>query len=156
MDQVRIRQAVRFPLRQRDNGFSLVEIVLAVTIFSLAAIPIYYALSGSATQEIETTKLSMARKILESFKEEILARPFDEMKNFASGEGLQPFNGGFPNTLTKVFDEQKKYKDFEFVAKICFAPGTQAVLQFKGEVNWRRPGGQMGKPEELSFILVQP
>ena len=55
------------------SGFSLAEISLAVLIFALCAIPLYYAISYGSAEEIQLEKMAIANKLLESFR--------DEMKN---------------------------------------------------------------------------
>lgn len=136
-----------------SRGFSLVEVVIALVVFGLAAIPIYYALSGTAAQEVDATKLSMARKILESFKAEVLTLPFDKLKEMTTTGGTV---GGCTNTETSVLGAQRKYKDFEFTTEIKVSTSSPSVLDVKGAITWTKSDGSKAKPEELAFIVVEP
>lgn len=146
---------LRKPLR--GTGFSLVEVIVATFIFALVAVPIYYAMSQSAAKEIDSTKLSMARKVLESFRAEIVGRPFSEIA------GLNPGNpdftnlpGGYPKTLSDVLTTQQKYKDFSFSPKFRFAPGQTSVIEVKGSVTWTKADKKPFPPEEIRFLIVKP
>lgn len=139
------------------RGFSLVEVIVATFVFALAAIPIYFAMSHGAAKEIDSTKLSMARKILESFRAEVINRPFAEIS--AMGPGTSDFTampGGFPKTVSDVLNIQKQYKDFTFSPKFRFSPGQTSVIEVKGSLTWTKADGKQHVPEELAFLLVKP
>ena len=140
-------------------GFSLVEVLVATFMFAVAAIPIYFALSGGAAQEVDATKLSMARKILESFRSEVVSRPFIELKPMATGGNtFAVMGGGYPNTISQVMTVQQKYKDFSFKGQIRVSPDNAKgkILEVKGEVTWTRSDGKPSKPEDLAFLVVEP
>jgi prepilin-type N-terminal cleavage/methylation domain-containing protein len=136
------------------KAFTLVEVLVAAVIFVIAAVPIYYALAGGASRGIETTKLSMARKILESFREEIMTKSFDEIKPMVGGTTFAPLTGGYPKTLSEVLVFQRDYKDFEFNPTARVSPDRSTVLEFRGSVTWTRADGSKHPEEKLAFILV--
>ncbi|MFZ5951839.1 MAG: type IV pilus modification PilV family protein [Candidatus Rifleibacteriota bacterium] len=137
------------------KGFSLVEVLVAAVIFVIAAVPIYYALAGGASRGIETTKLSMARKILESFREEIMARKFDELKPMVgAGSDFSDFSGGYPKTLSEVITFQQQYKDFLFEPKARISPDRSTVIEFRAIVTWTRNDGSKHPEEKLAFVIV--
>lgn len=136
------------------KAFTLVEVLVAAVIFVIAAVPIYYALAGGASRGIETTKLSMARKILESFREEVMSKSFDEIKPMVSGTAFADFSGGYPKTLSDVLEFQKQYKDFTFAPTARISPDRATVIEFRGSVTWTRADGSKHPEEKLAFILV--
>lgn len=139
----------------QKRAFSLVEVTVAALIFVLAAIPIYYAIAGGASRGIETTKLSMARKILESFREEIMTKSYEEIAPMVSeGENFSILGGGFPKTLSDVIDFQRDYKDFNFTASARFNKERKSVIEFFGSVTWTRADGSQHPEEKLAFVLV--
>lgn len=130
---------------------------MASAIFIIAAVPIYFAIAGGASKGVETTKLSMARKILESFREEIMGRKFEELEGLAGGStAFVPVSGGFPKTLSDVLAFQRDYKDFEFSPEIRVNPDRNTVIEFRGSVTWSSTGGEKHKPEKLAFMVVKP
>lgn len=140
-----------------NRAFTLIEVLIAALIFIAAAVPIYYAVAGGAGRGIETTKLSMARKILESFREEVMGRKYDELENMAGGStAFVNMSGGYPKTLSEVLEFQKNYKDFEFSPQIRISPERDTVLEISGSVTWTTGDGSKHKPEKLSFIVVKP
>ena len=57
--------------KNNKSGVSLTEISVAVLIFAIVAIPLYYAISYGSKEEIQLDKVAIANKVLESFKDEI-------------------------------------------------------------------------------------
>lgn len=144
-------------MRYYRSGFSLVEIVVATFVLVLAVLPIYFALSGGAAQELDATKLSMARKILESFRSEVIVRSFSELKKLATaGTNFVVIDELFPNTESRVIAAQKQYKDFSFKGQIRVSELTTSVLEVNGTVHWTKSDGKAAKPEELRFVVVEP
>ncbi len=139
------------------RGLSLLEVLVATVVFLLAAIPIYRAISTGAAKEIDSTKLSMARKILDSFRSEIMSRSFKELstQNSSNSEAFVQMPGGYPETIDKVLDIQKKYKDFRLFPEIRFTPGNHSVLEFRGTTKWTVADGSEHK-EEIVFLVVKP
>jgi hypothetical protein len=139
------------------KAYTILEVLVASVIFVMAAIPIYYAVAGSASKGIETTKLSMARKILESFREEIMACKYEDLETFAGGSTtFGVLNGGFPKTLSDVLAFQREYKDFDFSPEIRVNPDRSTVLEFRGSVTWTSTDGEKHAAEKLNFMVVKP
>ncbi len=142
---------------KKKKAYSMLEVLVASAIFIIAAVPIYFAIAGGASKGVETTKLSMARKILESFREEIMGRKFEELEGLAGGStAFVAVSGGFPKTLSDVLEFQKDYKDFEFSPEIRVNPDRNTVIEFRGSVTWSSTGGEKHKPEKLAFMVVKP
>ncbi len=144
-------------MQRHRSGFTILEIVVATLVFMLAAIPLYRALSAGAEREIDSTKLSMARKILESVRAEVSAKSFDDLSNLIGGSTslVDLPTGAYPNTFSEVLTVQKKYKDFALTVKARFAtPGS--VIEVKGSVIWTSIKGLPHAPEELTFLIIKP
>ncbi|MFZ2957524.1 MAG: hypothetical protein WA705_11585 [Candidatus Ozemobacteraceae bacterium] len=143
--------------RSAFRGFSLIEVVAATFIFMLSAIPVYYAISQGAAKEIDSTKLSMARKILESFRQEIMSRKFKEYEDMTPQQStFIALQGGYPKTTSEIYDVQKKYKDFVFTPEFRFSGTGKSVIEFKGKIAWTTSDGKIHAPEEILFLLVKP
>jgi hypothetical protein len=99
-------------------GISLIEIMVAVLLLALAAIPIYRTLSFGASKEIENEKIAIANRILESFKNEIMGMPFEDLQTEFSDTSWQTIGADFPNVFNALMEAQKKYKDFEFSGQV--------------------------------------
>ena len=139
----------------KKKAFTLVEVLIAAVIFVMGAVPIYYAIAGGAGRSIETTKLSMARKILESFREEIMAKSFEEVAPMVpAGADFDTLEGGFPKTMSEVLDFQRQYKDFSFEPTARFNPSRNTVIEFMGSVTWTRADGSKHPDETLAFVMV--
>lgn len=147
-------------------GFTLLEILIAMIVFILAAVPIYFALGQGAAQEVQATKIAQARKILESFRQEIMGQEFNALVkmmpasanvcvNFTEAELKKH---GLTMTAGGVIDIQREYKDFEMGATFCFAEGNNQVIEVKSHVSWTRPGneGPVKSTENLAFLVVKP
>lgn len=142
---------------KNKKAYTMLEVLVASVIFIIAAIPIYMAVAGGASKGIETTKLSMARKILESFREEFMAKRFEDLEGLAGGSTtFIPVSGGYPKTLSDVIEFQKEYKDFELTAEIRVSPDRNTVIEFRGSVTWTTADGDKHKPEKLAFMVVKP
>jgi len=132
------------------RGYSLLEVVIATFIFAVAIIPIYKTLSWQSAQEIETTKISLAKSIVASVKEEILSRPFKEVIDGVQDDKLvgQPY----PFSLTKLIEAQKKYRDFEL--EVFATPKLDGkALELKAVVTFTGLN-ESAKKEELPFLHV--
>lgn len=153
------------PMRNNNSthiGASLLEIIFACVILALAIIPIYRAISSSAEAEIQTTKMAMAKEILNSMRQEILSHPFDDItselppstpiKTYVSLE-KEPY----PRTLEKILEAQKKYKDFKLEVQAQFNNNAKSVIQIEGKVTFTisTPQGVKPKSEILTFIQVK-
>ncbi|MEW6712449.1 MAG: prepilin-type N-terminal cleavage/methylation domain-containing protein [Candidatus Riflebacteria bacterium] len=139
----------------KRSAFTLVEVLVAAVIFVIAAVPIYYAIAGGAGRGIETSKLSMARKILESFREEIMSKTYEEIKPMVpAGADFGKLDGGYPKTLTDVLEFQRQFKDFDFQPKARFNPTRNTVIEFMASVTWTRADGSKHPEEKLAFVMV--
>ncbi len=138
--------------KNKKSGVSLVEIILAVMIFAIVAIPLYYAVSYSSNEEVQLDKIAIANKILESFRDEIKNLDFEVVKAYGTNiDGSQlP-----PNSFQALLNSQKKYKDFKFSAEAEHkeATGIESIL-FKAEVKWTLANGKESS-QKLSFVKVQ-
>lgn len=139
------------------SGISLLEVVVAAVILGFAIIPIYHALSSQSVTELETTKIAMAKDILSSLRQEIMARPFDEIAPYvpAGTDGgelpIQPY----PLTLDKVLKAQKDYQgiDFKLLVNAKLSGPGGKVIQFEGIVTWL-DNKKNEKKETLTFMSV--
>ena len=141
-------------MKKQNNklGVSLTEITISVLVFALIAIPLYYAISFGSKEEIYLEKVSHANKILESFRDEIKNLDFETVKNFGNNiDGTQlP-----PNSFQKLFEAQKKFKDFKFSAQAeSKAINEIESISFKAEVKWTKDNGTEAS-QKLSFVKVQ-
>ncbi len=120
-------------MNRTNRAVTLVEISLALTILIIAIVPLMRLSSGDAVTAIETEKIQIAERILESIKSELMAMPFKRFYERSEAEGEDkeiagPFelsDGFYPISLGKVLEIQKKYKDFK-------VEGTWSYLK-KGE-----------------------
>lgn len=138
-------------------GISLIEIMVAVLLLALAAIPIYRTLSFGASKEIENEKIAIANRILESFKNEIMGMPFEVLQTEFSDTSWQTIGADFPNVFNALMEAQKKYKDFEFSGQVRqVEDAVVPTMEFKAEVNWTKNDGEKrDKPEKIFFIKVE-
>lgn len=141
-------------MKNNRFGLSLLEILVAGFILVLGIIPLYRALSGQGAVEIETTKFAMAKEILTSVRQEIMAHTFEEMaKMVPAGSGGILTGQPYPTALSKVLNAQKSYKDFELEVKGAFTDGTNTMIQYNAEVKWTSQGGKVQK-EILPFMQI--
>ena len=102
------------------KAVTLVEVMLACLILALAIIPLVSNSQQSAVRAIETEKIQIAERILESVKSEMMTMKFDTYYQLADLEHIDkkavgPFplsDGYYPVTLLEVMKVQEKYKDF--------------------------------------------
>ncbi|MDD3147598.1 MAG: prepilin-type N-terminal cleavage/methylation domain-containing protein [Candidatus Riflebacteria bacterium] len=143
--------------RNKSAGVSLVEIIVAVMVFAMASIPLYYAISYGASEETNLEKVAIANKILAAFR--------DEIKNldYKTVEGLMTATSNWktldasalpPNSFNSLLTSQKKYKDFEFKTEVRKSPGADLdSLEFKAAVSWTTGRGNTAS-ESIAFIKV--
>ncbi|MBF0499614.1 MAG: hypothetical protein HQM09_05750 [Candidatus Riflebacteria bacterium] len=130
-------------------GISILEVVVAGFILLLAIIPIYKSLTAQTSSEIETTKIAMAKDVLKSLRQEIMARTFDEVTSIVSNPLAQPY----PLTLDKVLKIQKEFQNFDLAVVASFTDVAKKVAQFTGTVTWKNNKG-LEKKETLTFIQI--
>jgi len=144
-------------MKKSRKGLSLVEIIVAVAVFAIAAVPIYYAISYNAADEANIGKRSIAQKILESFRDEIKDLEYDYVVSLMSaGSSWKPINssGMTPNSFNVLLTAQKEFKDFNFSGEVRTSGGAVEILEFKTEVTWTSGRGKQ-ESEKLSFIKVK-
>lgn len=149
------------------QGLTLVEITIAVAILILALVPLTQMSSGDAATAIETEKIQMAERILESVKSELMAMPFRKFYERAEAEGADkefagPFqlsDGFYPISLNEVLKIQQKHKDFAVVGSWSFLARDgkldRTMVQTDISCSFSRAGG----PQVIrnkSFLIVRP
>lgn len=145
------------------HALSLLEIFLALSILMLAVIPLYRHMTTDASITLETEKIQMADKILESIKEEIHAMPFSEFYNrtrdLPNPDG--PFelsDGYYPITLDRVLQFQMKVKDFKVVGTWSYVLRDgkldKTMVQVDAKTCWSQPGKTWERNK--SFLIIQP
>ena len=138
-------------LKINKFGVTLAEVAVAVLIFAVAAIPLYYAISYGAKEEVQLDKIAQANKILSSFKEECIELDYDEVVKLK--QGLDGFNA--PKTFNDLMLAQKQYKDFRLTVSATEKTVVDIVsLTVEAEVKWTRDGGGESS-QKLSFVKVK-
>lgn len=148
----------------KDNiGVSLVEIAVAILFFAFAAIPIYYALSFGASQEVDTAKVAMANSILSSFRDEIMSLRYDKGDTTDDNNAQDLFQptgtwkqiGKLPKLFDALLIAQQDYKDFKFKGEVRKAVGSPVeAFEFKAELTWSNPKGP-DRLEKIAFVKVK-
>ncbi|MDN5280189.1 MAG: hypothetical protein PWR01_4154 [Clostridiales bacterium] len=151
----------------RNRALTLVEISLALTILILAIIPLLRFTSDDAVTAIETEKIQIAERILESIKSELMALPFKRFYERSEIDGADknlagPFelsDGFYPISLGKVLEIQQKYKDFK-------VEGTWSYIMRDGKVDKTMVQADIvcsfsrARADEIkrnkSFLIVKP
>ncbi len=149
------------------QGLTLVEITIAIAILILALVPLTQMSSGDATTAIETEKIQMAERILESVKSELMAMPFKKFYERAEAEGADkdfagPFqlsDGFYPISLNEVLKIQQKHKDFAVVGSWSFLARDgkldRTMVQTDISCSFSRAGGPQ-VVRNKSFLIVRP
>ena len=120
-------------IKNNKNGFTLVEIMVALGIFALIAIPVYMFFSYTTANEIEYHKNVSASRLMETFKNDIKQYSFEECNGFTDA------NNAPPNTK-KIYDEIKsKFSDLEM--KIVQENVDEKTIRFTLTVTWKSRGG---------------
>ena len=142
---------------------TLVEITLAIFILVLAIIPIYQHATRDATTNIETEKIQMADKLLQSIKEEMTSIPFAEFskrtKDLPNPDG--PFeltDAYYPVSLDRVLSLQRKFKNFEVIGSWTFlirdGKVDKSMVQVDVMVSWDQP--QKKWERNRTFLIIRP
>ncbi len=120
-------------IKNNKIGFTLVEIMVALGIFALIAIPVYMFFSYTTANEIEYHKNVSASRLMETFKNDIKQYSFEECNGFTDA------NNAPPNTK-KIYDEIKsKFSDLEM--KIVTENVDEKTIRFTLTVTWKSRGG---------------
>ncbi len=151
-----------------QRAVTLVEICLALTILVVALIPLMRMSSSDAVVVIETEKIQMAERILESIKTEIMAMPFKRFYERIDADGVAaedvgPFvlsDGFYPISLSEVLEIQKKYKDFAVVGTWSFllkeGKPDKTMVQTDISCSFSRAGNAPPVVRNKSFLIVKP
>ncbi|MBI3037888.1 hypothetical protein HYY75_02395 [bacterium] len=136
----------------------------ATVILIGAIVPIYLHFSRQAGQNIETEKIQMADKMLQSIKEEMTAMPYktiverSKTANKIPPDSFELSDDLFPVTLARVLEVQKKFKDFKIEGTWMFItrgnPNDTNMVQVDAKVIWTQAGGK--RERTRSFLLVAP
>ncbi len=149
------------------HGVTLVEITIALAILILALVPLTRMSSSDATTAIETEKIQMAERILESIKSELMAMPFKNYYERAEAEGAEkdfagPFqlsDGFYPISLSEVLKVQSKFKDFTVEGTWSFVTregkADRTMVQADITCSFSRAGGPAALRKK-SFLIVRP
>ena len=130
-------------IKNNKNGFTLVEIMVALGLFALIAIPAYMFFSYTTSNEIEYHKNVSASRLMETFKNDIKQYSFEETRLFSDA------NNAPPNTK-KIYDEIKsKFSDLEM--KIVQEDVDEKTIRFTLTVTWKSRGG--GERKETSTCV---
>ncbi|MBF0546177.1 MAG: hypothetical protein HQM08_17165 [Candidatus Riflebacteria bacterium] len=137
-------------------GIGILEVTIAVFVLIAGLIPIYRSLSIFSATEIETTKLAMAREILNSLRNEVLNQPFKELQktSFPPQTEFDLPQQLYITNLQKVLDAEKKYKDFELTqVKAKFNNSERTIAEIKATITWTKNNSEKHE-EKLSFLWV--
>lgn len=145
---------------KNTRAVSLLEFILAVLVFGIAVIPLYYAISYGAKHEIDYEKVGIANKLLESFKDEVLSLDYEIIEGmFSLDDGSTTWKNIAqpslpPLAFNAIFQAQTEYKDFKFAGE-ARNTGTSAVkaIEFKASISWESTGPQ--RNEEIFFVKVK-
>jgi len=149
------------------RGITLVEITIALAILILALIPLTRLSSGDAVTAIETEKIQMAERILESVKSGLMAMPFKKFYERAEAEGADkdfagPFqlsDGFYPISLSEVLKVQAKHKDFAIDGtwQFLLSDGKvdRTMVQADISCSFSRAGASP-VVRKKSFLIVRP
>lgn len=153
----------------KKKAVTLIEICLALTILVVALVPLMRMSSSDAVTVIETEKIQMAERILESIKAEVLAMPFKRFYERIDEEGTNaaedvgPFvlsDGFYPISLSEVLEIQKKYKDFAVVGTWSFllkdGKPDKTMVQADVSCSFSRSGKAPPVVRNKSFLIVKP
>lgn len=149
------------------KALTLIEITIAIAILVIAIIPLMRLSSNDATTAIETEKIQISERILESIKSELMALPFKRFYERSEAEGIDPNNPGpfelsdgfYPISLSKVLEIQKKYKDFKVVGSWGYVIKDGKIDKTMIQIDISCSFSRAHAPEvnrKKSFLLVKP
>lgn len=132
------------------SGFSLTEIVIAVMVFAIVSVPLYYAISFGSKEEIHLEKVSMANKVLEAFRDEIMNLDYKTVESLGNNfDGTQMP----PKSFSELLAAQDKFKDLKLTA-VSVANETNDARTITAEVTWKREG-KGDSSVKISFVKVK-
>lgn len=162
-----MNNSIQFGAKKPASAVTLVEITIALAILILALVPLTRISSGDAATAIETEKIQMAERILESIKTEIMAMPFKRFYERVEADGVAkeavgPFplsDGFYPISLSEVLKIQTKYKDFTVEGSWSFLTKDGKVDRTMVQADIACAFSRAGGPPMVrnkSFLIVRP
>jgi hypothetical protein len=137
----------------KKSGVSTTEIAIAVLVFAVAAIPLYYAISFGSNQDIQLDKIARANKVLESFRDEIKSLDFETVHQYGSPIDARNLP---PNSFNEFLEAQKRYKDYEFKATSDYSNENDIeALIIKAQITWHDGTGNKESIQKISFMKVK-
>lgn len=152
------------------HGVTLVEITLAALILVTAIIPLITMSHNDASKAVETEKIQMAERILESVKSELMTTKFNTFyergelenpdKNYTGPFVLS--DGYFPSALSEVVKVQQQYKDFEVIGTWSYVVDDsgkpdKTMVQAEVSCSFSRPvPGHDPIIRKKAFLIVKP
>jgi len=112
---------MRWPLRNPDGGFTLLEALLAAVILAMAITAITMPFTAGAQSQLEDARRTLAVNLAQEMMEEILAKPFADPQG-ASAPG--PETGELSRAL---FDNIDDYHGYEEPAGAVADPYGQVI-----------------------------
>lgn len=147
---------------------TLIEISLASLILLFAIIPLIVNQRNTATKALETEKIQMAERILESIKSELMTMQFKTFSERAQLEGLDPNAIGpfaltdayYPTSISEVLKVQNQYKDFSVKGTWSWCTGEnnkpdKTMVQAEISCSFSRPGASPIERKK-TFLIVKP
>lgn len=154
----------------KRKAVTLAEVTIACLILMMAIVPLIMNSRHDASKAIETEKIQMAERILESIKSELMTTQFKTFYERAEEENLDKESAGpfelsdayYPLSLSKVLEIQKKYKDFSVVGTWSWSIGEdgkpdKTMIDAKVSCSFSRPGPDVPPIErQKAFFIVKP
>ena len=132
--------------KKKNTAFTLIEIMVALGIFALLAIPAYMMFAHSASTENEYHKNAAANRLMESFRDELKQYPFEEAVGFTDAQNAPP-------ATAKVYQEARsKYSDMKM--DIAKSEIDDKTMKFVLTVTWKSRSGNDRK-ETSTFVKVK-
>ncbi len=152
------------------KAVTLLEIIIACLIISFAIIPLIKNSKNDAAKAIETEKIQMAERILESIKSELTTMKFSIWYDRAESENLDknalgpfPLNDAYyTSSINDVVKIQQKYKDFSVIGTWSWAIGKdnkpdKTMVNAEISCYFTNPGKDIAPIErKKAFLIVKP
>lgn len=150
------------------KAVTLIEITIACLILIAGILPLVTMSRRDSAKAIETEKIQVAERILESIKSEVMTMQFKTFYEREESEGLDkeaigPFvlsDAYYPVTFIEILKIQKSHKDFKIVGSWSWAIGENNKpdkTMVRAEVTCSFTNNQNGKIErKKAFLIVKP